>query len=279
MLNFGLAIGALLFAAGVITYVLAPRVGPNPIFGVRVGYSYASREVWDQSNRFGGVLIAAIGLATAALALLLDVLGIPQQTANMWLTAALVLGIVVSAIWMFIYARGLAQGTAIAQQTAPVQFRWAYLAPVLVSFGLLFAVVLLTYPMLPADRIATHFDMNYRPDGWSSRDNFVPTYLGLAALYVLIDIAIVLVATREPLIAFGRWGAKWLIEPARGLIYSGLAFSLVNLILVAVYLDVFWFNTRGVHLFPLNMLFGATVALIAVLVALFFMLGRRVAPR
>ncbi|MSP14811.1 MAG: SdpI family protein [Chloroflexi bacterium] len=60
---FGLGIGVLLVLAGAATYYFAPRVGPNPFFGVRIGYAYASREVWNKSNRFGGLALAVAGVA------------------------------------------------------------------------------------------------------------------------------------------------------------------------------------------------------------------------
>jgi uncharacterized membrane protein len=272
---YGLGLGALLFAIGVITYFLAPRVGPNPIFGVRVGYSFANRQVWDKTNRFGGALFALIGLAIAALAALLAVLNIPVGNSMAWITGVTIASLLAATGWMFVYARRLAQASEAARDVAPVKFRWAYVAPVLITFGVLMVSMAVAYPQLPSDRLATHFDLSNRPDGWSTRDGFVLGYAGLAALYVLIDMAVVMLATREPLIAFGRWGSKWRLDPERGLVYSGTAFSLVNLILIGVFADIYWFNTRGLHLFPLSALLWMIVVLVAVLIGLFFLLGRR----
>jgi uncharacterized membrane protein len=276
MLTFGFGLGALLFVVGIITYVLAPRIGPNPIFGVRVGYSYATREVWDKTNRFGGALIALIGVGIAALSAFLDLLGVSAGSGTKWITGAMILTLLGAAGWMFVYARRLALGSSIAREVAPVKFRWAYAAPVLASFALLVALIVLTYPQLPADRVATHFDINNQPDGWSTRDGFVLGFAGLAALFVLMDLGAVIIATREPLVAFGRWGSHWVLDPARGLVYIGMAFSLVNLILIAVFLDIVSFNARGVHLFPLALILWIGILLVAVLIGLFFRLARRV---
>ncbi len=276
---YGFGLGVLLFLAGLVTFYLAPRVGPNPIFGVRVGYSFASREVWDKSNRFGGALIALIGVAVGGLSAFFAVLNVPASTSMIWITTITVVALLAGTGWMFVYARRLAQGSAIAHQVAPVKFRWVFVAPVLATFALLVALMILAYPQLPAEHLATHFDLSNQPDGWSSRSGFILGFGGLAALYLLIDIAAVLLATREPLIALGRWGSHWLLEPERGLLYAGFAFSLVNLILVALFADIFWFNTRGLHLFPLSALFGIGVALIAVMAALFFLLSRRVSSQ
>lgn len=275
MLNFGLGMGTLLFLIGLAVYYVAPRVGPNPIFGVRVGYAYANRQVWDKTNRFGGALVALVGVGTAILGILFQLLDLTSRQATGVLAIAMIAALLGATAWMFVYARGLAQGTAIARQVAPVRFRWAYLAPVLITFALLAAVAAYLYTSLPVDRMATHFNINEQPDGWMPRDSFIVSYLGMALLFVILDAVAVVVATREPLIAFGRWGANWRLEPERGLIYVGVAFALVNLILVGVLLNVAWFNTRGMFLFPFSALLLSIVPLIAILIALFFFLGRR----
>lgn len=275
MLYFGLGIGVLLVIAGLATYFLAPRVGPNPIFGVRVGYSYANREVWDKSNRFGGALLAFVGVGTALLGVLLHLLGVAPREGMGILTVAMIVALLAVTAWTFVYARALAQGATITREMTPVRFRWAYLAPVLVTFALLVALAVYLYPQLPADRVATHFNIAEQADGWQTRDEFILLFLGMAALFVVLDAVAVLVATREPLIAFGRWGSSWRIDPERGLIYTGIALALANLIFIAVLWDIGWFNTRGAHAFPLSLFFWIILPLIAILVGLFFVLGRR----
>jgi uncharacterized membrane protein len=276
MLFLGLSIGALLFVAGLATYFLAPRVGPNPIFGVRVGYSYASREVWDKTNRFGGALLALVGVGTALFGVLLQWLNVAPRDGVSILTIAMLLAVLGATVWMFVYARGLARGTTIAREIAPVKFRWAYLAPVLLTFAVLVALAVYFYPQLPADRVATHFNIAEQPDGWQARDEFLVMFLGLAALISVLDVIAVVVATREPLIAFGRWGSSWRLDPERGLIYAGVALAVTNLIFIAALWDIAWFNTRGAHAFPLSAFFWVLIPLIAILVVMFFGLARRV---
>jgi uncharacterized membrane protein len=275
MLYYGLGIGALLFVVGVATYFIAPRVGPNPIFGVRVGYSYASREVWDRTNRFGGMVMALIGLGVLLLALVLELLGVGLGEGMVVITVLMVVVLLGGTALMFVYARRLAMGTAVARELAPVRFRWAYILPVLVTFALLAGISFYFYPLLPAGRMATHFNLNEQADGWMSRDGFIATYLGLAAIFIVLDVAAVFIAAREPLIAFGRWGAGWRLDPERGLIYMALAFALVNVILIVVLFDVVEFNLHDRFLFPLSALFGVIALLVALLIALFFALGRR----
>jgi uncharacterized membrane protein len=275
MLYLGLGIGAILLVAGLATYFFAPRVGPNPIFGVRVGYSYASREVWDKTNRFGGALLALVGVGTAILGLVLQWFGVAVRDGMAILMTAMLVAVLGATVWMFVYARGLAQGTPIAREIAPVKFRWAYLAPVLVTFALLVALAVYFYPQLPANRVATHFNFAEQADGWQARDEFLVMFLGIAALVSVLDVIAVIVATREPLIALGRWGSSWRLDPERGLIYAGVALAMTNLIFIAVLWDIAWFNTRGAHAFPLSAFFWILIPLIAIFVVMFFGLARR----
>lgn len=277
MLTFGLVIGLLISAIGLITYWLAPRVGPNPIFGVRVGYSYASRDVWDQTNRAGGLLIGAIGVIVAILSLLLQWLGISPAQITGIITAVMIIALLGGTASMFWYARRLAQGTALAREIKPVAFRWAYLTPSFVTFLVLVLLAAYFYPQLPAGQMATHFGLNDQPNGWMPRDVFFATFLGMAALFVLLNAVVVLVATREPLIAFERLGSTWWMDPERGLWYGGLAFGLVNLILILALGDVGWYNLYGYHLFPLSVFFWIIIPIAVILIGLFFVLGRRTA--
>ena len=38
----------------------------------------------------------------------------------------------------------------------------------------------------------------------------------MAGLFVLLNAAVVFIATREPIIALGRWGSTWRLDPERG---------------------------------------------------------------
>jgi uncharacterized membrane protein len=179
--------GALLVVIGWATYYFAPRVGPNPIFGVRVGYSFASREVWDKTNRFGGALIALVGMAMAVGGVGLHWLNLAPNQGISTLTVAMLVALLGAVVWMFVYARGLAQGAPIMRELAPVKFRCAYLAPGLISFAMLVALMAYFYPQLPAAKMATHFGFDDQPNGWMPRDAFVVSYVGLAALFVALD--------------------------------------------------------------------------------------------
>lgn len=272
---FGLLIGGILFVAGIATYIFAPMIGPNPIFGVRIGYAYANRETWDKTNRFGGALMAIVGVATLIVALILQALNFSTQAGMTALTIILLAGMTIATIGMFAYARGLSQATPIARELVAVPFRWYYLAPVLATFALLVAFMLLIYPTLPANRVPSHFNLYDQPDGWQTRDQFMLTFLGMSALLSMLNVLVVFVATREPLIAFGRLGSSWRLDPANGLVFIGTIFAIVNLIMLALLWNIWWFTTTGAFAFSFWLILWLTIPLIGFIIALFFVLGRR----
>ncbi|MGE5140824.1 MAG: DUF1648 domain-containing protein, partial [Rudaea sp.] len=172
---FGIGVGLVTVAIGLVTAALAPRVGPNPIFGFRIGYAYATRQIWDETNRRGGFLFALVGAATAATGAAVSWLGIQGNQAVMLVTTVLLAGLVGSTAWMVLYSRRLALATGPAKRYPRLAFRPTYLAPVGVTSAVLLISALLSYPTLP-ERLATHFDLFGAPDGWSDRQTFMVSY-------------------------------------------------------------------------------------------------------
>lgn len=275
MLYFGVGMGALLVVIGLATYFLAPRVGPNPFFGVRVGYSYASREVWDKSNRFGGAVIAAIGLLLPILAGLMTILGMDEASGMAGLSGVMMVLLLGSVGVMFVYTRNLARGVPMTHAIAPVKFRWWYILPQMITFLLVVALLAYFYPQLPQGRMATHFGLDDQPNGWMTRATFAETIIGLGAFILAMNVAIVLIATREPMIAFGRMGTRWQITPANGVIFMSIVFAMTNVIIFIAVADTIAFNLNGAHLFPLSLLGWMLLPFMALIVGLFFVLAKR----
>ena len=275
MLAFGLLLGGILFVAGIATYIFAPRVGPNPIFGVRIGYAYASRETWDKTNRFGGALMALVGIGVLILGLLMQSMNVAVSSGITIITVVMLVALGASLVWMYLYARNLAQATPMARELVAVRFHWYYLAPVLVTFALLVVFMLAIYPSLPVDRVPSHFNAYDQADGWQTRNEFLLTFLGMAFLFVVLNIFIVVVATREPLIAFSRWGNRWRLDPERGLIFVGVVFAIVNFIFIALLWNIGWLITHGALAFSFWLILWMMIPLIGLILAMFFWLSRR----
>jgi len=275
MVYFGLGLGALLIVIGALTYWLAPKVGPNPWFGLRTGYSVANREVWDKSNRLGGVLFAVCGVLECLLTGLVVLVGADARTAYTVLFGWLIGGALVASAWGLVYSRRLALGTPVARELKAVPFRWTYVLPVLVSAVVLVAVALYFYPQLPAERLATHFDMEGNANGWMSRNEFMATFLALASLFTLLDVGVVAWTTREPLIAIDRLGNSWWMSPERGLAFMAAVMTFMNLFFGVLLWDTAQFNLRGAHLLPMNMFIWIVLPILVVVVAGFFLLAQR----
>lgn len=271
----GFGVGALLIAIGAVTYWLAPLVGPNPWFGVRTGYSVASREVWDRTNRVGGLSFVGFGLLLWLAAAVMGLLGIDGKTSSGVLAGGLVAGALAATGIGLLYSRRLAMNTAAAREVAAVPFRWVYVAPVLVSAALLAALAFYYYPQLPVQRLATHFDAAGNANGWMSRDGFMTSFLGLAAVFTLLDVLVVWWAGREPLIAVDRLGSSWWMGPERGLLFMAGVMTFLNLFFAVLLWDTVVFNLQGAHGIPMNMLLWVVVPIMVVVVAGFFLLASR----
>lgn len=271
---FGYVMGVLLVIIGLATYLWAPRVGPNPFFGVRTGYSYANRQVWDQSNRVGGLVMTGIGVLLLVVAAVLQLVGAPVGTSMVILTVTLLASITGMMGWLFVYTRRLAQGTETVRSLTPVRLDWSLFAPAWGAWGLLTVAMLAVYPSLP-ETLVTHFNAAGQPDGWSSRTSFTLLYLGMGLLLAVIPTVAGLVARYEPVIGLSRMGG-WRLEPRQGILVTSWSMALALLFLLVVLLDLVWFNWYGVHLVsPGPLTVGATLVLLGGVLALFFRYARR----
>ncbi|MCW5852792.1 MAG: DUF1648 domain-containing protein [Anaerolineae bacterium] len=271
---FGYLMGALLVIIGIATYLWAPRVGPNPFFGVRTGYSFANRQVWDQSNRVGGLAMTSIGVLLLGVAAVLHLVSAPLGTSILVLTGVMLTTLLGMTGWLFFYTRRLALGSDVARSLTPLRLDWSLFAPAVGAWALLAVVTLAVYPGLP-EILVTHFDAAGEPNGWSSRTSFTILYLGLGLLMAVIPSVAALIARTEPVIGLSRLGG-WRLEPRQGILVSSWGMGLANLFLLVVLLDLVWFNWYAVHLLSpgILVLLGMVVLLGGVLI-LFFRYARR----
>lgn len=270
----GYLMGALFVVIGIATYLWAPRVGPNPFFGVRTGYSFANRQVWDQSNRVGGLAMTGIGVLLLGVAAVLHLVGAPLGTSVLVLTGVMLTTLLAMTGWLFFYTRRLALGSETARGLMPVRLDWSLFAPALGAWALLTVVTLALYPSLP-EVLATHFNAAGQPDGWSSRTSFAILYLGLGLLMAVLPSAAALIARTEPVIGLSRLGG-WRLEPHQGILVSSWGMALANLFLLVVLLDLVWFNWYAVHLVSPGLLVVlAMVVLLGGVLLLFFRYARR----
>ncbi|MBI2874208.1 MAG: DUF1648 domain-containing protein [Firmicutes bacterium] len=92
------------------------------------------------------------------------------------------------------------------------------------------------YNFLP-ERVASHFDLRGTPDGWTSRAGIIGLHSGSTIFFILLNVTVAWIASREPVITLTRLGRRTL-SPADGLDYLGYVTSLF---LAGVFGDVYWF--------------------------------------
>jgi uncharacterized membrane protein len=223
----------------------------------------------------GGVLFGAVGLVEWLLTAAAALLALDSATTSTLLTGWLIVGATGATAWGLLYSRQLAQDTQAARDLKPVPFRWSFVAPVLASAAILVAVALYFYPQLPATQVATHFDLDGRANGWMDRNGFMSSFLALAAIFTVLDLAVVAWTTKEPLIAVDRLGDKWWMGPERGLTFMAALFTFLNLFFCVLLWDTAAFTLQGAHLIPANMLIWTVLPILVAVVAGFFLLAQR----
>ncbi len=237
-----LIISLVYLGISLLQYFVAPRVGPNPVFGFKVGYTFASREVWEKSNRFVGKIMLVHALLLFPISLLGD------DFMTIFLIAFLTPLILIIPVGLR-YASGTLElvgsrkGYDAVERIKPVEVRGFSLWFPLLTYVVLLSVMLITYPYLP-DSFATHFNAQGNPDSWSSRNSFLVTYSLISLLPVSIAYAMVFIARRYPLFLHpGRMGFRREAILQMLLITMGM----MEVMFILIYYGIFLYATQGVN--------------------------------
>ena len=275
----GIGLGLAYAAAGWAVYVFAPRIGPNPIFGVRTWYSMVNRDVWNQSNRAGGILFAALGALVFVSSLLSRLWVDADSKAGVLTVVGILLALTaVGVLWLVLYTRRLAAG-ALVQSADVIRVSPVWLLPAALLTLAILVFLLATSSDLPADRVAVHFNGHGEPDGWMSRAGH--TWLGSAAVLGVFALlsALFLVLTHVPM----PNAATWPIAGEPVMHFLAVALFLVEAILGVAFLDVYWFNTRAEHLWDVGALVlvsvGAPLAAVSLGIPYIVLYGRALKRR
>ena len=102
-------IGLLQVVAGLPLVLVAERIPPNPLIGLRVSYTMTSKKAWTRLNRIAGSLIAGIGVLSIVVGLVWGI----------WAEALLlVIGDVAASIVLLEYSRSYAEKALISEPSA-----------------------------------------------------------------------------------------------------------------------------------------------------------------
>ena len=90
-----IGLGVLLIVIGNVM----PKIGPNPYAGVRLPYTFASRQAWWVTNRAGGWLFVILGALLVICAAVL-----PKQAA-LYALLGLPIGLIAGLVWLMLLAK------------------------------------------------------------------------------------------------------------------------------------------------------------------------------
>jgi ABC-type maltose transport system permease subunit len=74
------------------------------------------------------------------------------------------------------------------------------------------------WDLLPA-RVAVHFDINWRPNGWTSREGSLMLALGTTAFLVVIFTIASYAMSRTPVSTFAKWSMVVVFYVVLGFVY------------------------------------------------------------
>ncbi len=232
-----LIINVIYLISALLVLFLAPKIGPNPYFGFRIGYSFSSRKVWDKTNRFAGILMTIHALFLFPIIILNNIV---------YYIIALIVPLLVISIVGIIYAshkleeeRVEVKGPVKPIKPLETTFVWKYLGIILLLILLL--MMLIAYSSLP-NRMAVHFDTSGNPNGWSSKNDFYTTYIILAGAYLALLYFIIYAGKKYPVALHSG-----VMRIGKDTVFKAtiLSLNIVFFILMATFLWIYFYNISG----------------------------------
>jgi len=242
-------LSAFIALMGIVAYIVAPRIKPNPWFGFRVGYTLIDRDVWIKGNKFISKLFIADGALFTVLSLLLS------SDALIPVLVLFEISVMACVIAAVIYVDDLAEKATgkrpngdfskiIPIRLDPKTVKY----PVVLSvfYLILISTILLTVNLLP-DVTAVHFNLQGVPDRYEYRWEFAISFIGVITLEYAFYIAFYLLARYKPLIfykpklGFSTTEFIKLLSAIYGMIFTVVGVG---------YTIIFAYNFYGYHLIP-----------------------------
>jgi len=234
MMIYGIITSLILMAVGAITYYVAPIVGPNPLLGIRIGYTYATRDAWDHVNRYAGKLYVAFSACLLVVCLLSDNMAL-------FVTGTLVVAIVPGVLGYRKAVRlaefsGFEREEGSAKEVKEVEPQNVSRIYIIMPFLILLVLLMISviaYPLLP-ERVAIHFDASGNPDGWSDKFGALLLAPSMGAVFAFIPLLLVALAKRYPMVFYRgklRTGKNTILEIACG----AASFSVVIILFTQTY--------------------------------------------
>lgn len=269
MLLFGVIISLILVIAGLAMWFIAPKIGPNPWFGFRIGYSLSSKEAWDLSNIYSGKLMTYSALILTFISLIL-----PEEAKYFGVYLVLLfvsIGFVL--VLSFKYAARIAEEKGYKEKykvvTEEVEIVYSKpMAPITVSkffaiapfipVAILIMMSLFYYDDL-SSRMATHFDTGGNPDGWSDKFTALSIMIISALSFALLNLLLIWIGKVRPMI-FHRGSLS--MERSDPLRFASLMFTGICSIFIPLQADLIWYDLHEEHIISFWALIGMIIIII-----------------
>ncbi len=188
-----------MICVGVLTYAF--RNTPNPYIGVRMGYTYLSKEAWRKANTFAGIYCILTGFCLLAISVILK----PSIPAFL---AVLLILVAILAVQSYRTAKETYEREDLrtpANTTRPLKMIGVkpYLLVQLIPIAFYFILASMFWDRLP-DTVAIHFDASGRPDNYADK---ITGTLVIPLIAMAVIPLLTVLASREPmLIRFPVYG-------------------------------------------------------------------------
>ncbi len=181
----------------VLQYSVAPKIGPNPYFGLKIGYTLSSKEVWVKANKKVGYLMILHGLIMIPFSV------IAGDNVLLFLLPFLVPLVAISIYGIWYSARLLEtiekSGPYSTVPIKPIKLSLPWKLSPLLLVLITAAFICITYPSLP-NVVAVHFDSSGSPNGWSSRETIVQLYFVYLATFTAVAYLLIYAGEKHPLL-------------------------------------------------------------------------------
>ena len=188
---------AIYLVMAVLQYTVAPKIGPNPYFGLKIGYTLSSKEVWVKANKKVGYLMILHGIALIPFSV------IAGDNVLLFLLPFLVPLIAISIYGIWYSARLLEtiekSGPYSTVPIKPIKLSLPWKISPLLLVLITAAFIWFTYQSLP-NVVAVHFDSSGNPNGWSTRETLVQLYFVYLATFTAVAYLLIYAGEKHPLL-------------------------------------------------------------------------------
>ncbi|WP_456459649.1 DUF1648 domain-containing protein [Desulfurobacterium sp.] len=212
-INYQIAVSILSILMGVLLYAF--RNTPNPYIGIRIGYTYLSKEAWRRANTFAGIYCMVSGFVLLAVSLIF------HPSRSVFLAIILILAAVL-AVQSYRIAKETYKREGLKTHVSAARLKKMeakstdvklYLLVQLIPVVVYLILALALWNKLP-DTVAIHFSASGRPNGYASK---LSGALAIPLIVMAIVPVITAVSLKEPmLVRYPKGGQKAIFKVLTG---------------------------------------------------------------